>query len=73
MIESLWLQSGPCTRAAIFAFSEAGESDSARFHHNMISALAAGQPQTAREALVADISRPFTFLRKKLLSDEVAA
>ena len=73
MIESLWLQSGPCTRAAIFAFSEAGETDSARFHHNMIDALAAGKVQAAREALVADISRPFTYLRKKLLSNEVAA
>jgi DNA-binding GntR family transcriptional regulator len=73
MIESLWLQSGPCTRAAIFAFSEAGERDSARFHHNMIDALVAGKPQAAREALVADISRPFTFLRKKLLSKEAVA
>lgn len=73
MIESLWLQSGPCTRAAIFAFSEAGESDSAHFHLSMIEALAAGQAQAAREALVADISRPFAFLRKKLLSKEIAA
>ena len=70
MIESLWLQSGPCTRAAIFAFSEAGKSDSAHFHLNMIDALAAGDAQAAREALVADISRPFAFLRKKLLSKE---
>jgi DNA-binding GntR family transcriptional regulator len=73
MIESLWLQSGPCTRAAIFAFSEAGESDSAHFHLSMIEALAAGDAQAAREALVADISRPFAFLRKKLLSKEIAA
>ncbi|MDB5658888.1 MAG: GntR family transcriptional regulator [Cypionkella sp.] len=73
MIESLWLQSGPCTRAAIFAFSEAGESDSAHFHHNMIDALASGKAQAAREALVADISRPFAFLRNKLLSKEIAA
>ena len=73
MIESLWLQSGPCTRAAIFAFSEAGESDSAHFHLSMIEALTAGNAQAAREALVADISRPFAFLRKKLLSKEIAA
>ena len=73
MIESLWLQSGPCTRAAIFAFSEAGESDSAHFHLSMIEALASGRAADAREALVADISRPFAFLRKKLLSKESAA
>lgn len=73
MIESLWLQSGPCTRAAIFAFSEAGESDSAHFHLSMIEALAAGRATEARKALVADISRPFAFLRKKLLSKEIAA
>ena len=73
MIESLWLQSGPCTRAAIFAFSEAGESDSAHFHLSMIEALALGNAQAARKALVADISRPFAFLRKKLLSKEIAA
>ena len=73
MIESLWLQSGPCTRAAIFAFSEAGESDSAHFHHNMIEALAKGDAAASRAALIADISRPFAFLRKKLLSKEIAA
>lgn len=73
MIESLWLQSGPCTRAAIFAFSEAGESDSAHFHHAMVEALASGNAQAARDALVADISRPFAFLRKKLLSKDIAA
>ncbi|OYU39364.1 MAG: GntR family transcriptional regulator [Pseudorhodobacter sp. PARRP1] len=73
MIESLWLQSGPCTRAAIFAFSEAGESDSAHFHLSMVEALAAADATAARAALIADISRPFAFLRKKLLSKEIAA
>ena len=66
MIESLWLQSGPCTRAAIYAFSEAGEHDSARFHHAMLAALEAGDAVAARAALVGDISRPFAFLRNKL-------
>ena len=73
MIESLWLQSGPCTRAAIFAFSEAGERDAARFHLRMLDALAAGDPAAARAALVDDISRPFAFLRKKLLAEKVPA
>lgn len=73
MIESLWLQSGPCTRAAIFAFSEAGESDSAHFHLSMVEALAKADATAARAALIADISRPFAFLRKKLLSKEIAA
>ena len=77
MIESLWLQSGPCTRAAIFAFSEAAEeareTNSAHFHLNMIDALVAGNAQAAREALIADISRPFAFLLKKLLLKEIAA
>ncbi len=66
MIESLWLQSGPCTRAAVIAYSEAGESDAARYHHDMQNALAAGDAEAARRALVADISRPFAFLRNKL-------
>lgn len=65
MIESLWLQSGPCTRAAIFAFIEAGERDSARYHHAIVKALAARDPVAARAALVDDISRPFAFLRSK--------
>ena len=73
MIESLWLQSGPCTRAAIFAFTEAGESDSARFHHAILAALESGDAKAARAALVADISRPFAFLRHKIQSQEVAA
>ncbi len=66
MIESLWLQSGPCTRAAIHAFSEAGEHDTASFHRTLLSALDRGDAKTAREALVGDISRPFAYLRTKL-------
>jgi len=69
MIESLWLQSGPCTRAAIFAFSEAGERDAARFHLSLLDALAAGDGAGARAALVADSSRPFAFLREKHATD----
>lgn len=70
MIESLWLQSGPCTRAAIFAFSEAGEKDAARYHHAIVAALEQGDPDAARAALVDDISRPFAFLRNKLQMSE---
>ncbi len=66
MIESLWLQSGPLTRAAIYAFSEAGADDAARFHHDIMQALEAGDATTARAALVADISRPFAYLKDKL-------
>jgi DNA-binding GntR family transcriptional regulator len=69
MIESLWLQSGPCIRVAIYAFSEAGEVDTAHYHRSIVTALAAKDQQAAREALVADISRPFAFLRTKLLAD----
>ena len=66
MIESLWLQSGPLTRAAIYAFSEAGADDAARFHHDILQALEAGDATQARAALVADISRPFAYLKDKL-------
>lgn len=69
MIESLWLQSGPCIRVAIYAFSEAGEVDTARYHRAIVAALAAQDAQAAREALVADISRPFAYLRSKLETD----
>jgi DNA-binding GntR family transcriptional regulator len=69
MIESLWLQSGPFTRAAIYAFSEAGANDAARFHHDIVDALAKGDAQAARAALVADISRPFAYLSDKLAKE----
>jgi DNA-binding GntR family transcriptional regulator len=69
MIESLWLQSGPFTRAAIYAFSEAGANDAARFHHDIVEALAKGDAQAARAALVADISRPFAYLSDKLAKE----
>lgn len=68
MIESLWLQSGPCIRVAIYAFSDAGEVDTAHYHRSIVAALARQDAQAAREALVADISRPFAFLRDKLQS-----
>ena len=73
MIESLWLQSGPCTRAAIFAFSEAGERDAARFHHAILTALARSDAVAARQALVDDIARPFAFLRDKLNAERAEA
>lgn len=69
MIESLWLQSGPFTRAAIYAFSEAGAHDAARFHHDIVSALERNDPEAARAALVADISRPFAYLSDKLAKE----
>ena len=69
MIESLWLQSGPCIRVAIYAFSEAGEVDTAHFHRGIVAALSKQDADAAREALVADISRPFNFLRNKMQSE----
>lgn len=73
MIESLWLQSGPCSRAGTFAFSEAGQRDTARYHYEMVAALEARDAEAARAALAADISRPFAFLRRKLSAEAVAA
>ena len=73
MIESLWLQSGPCIRVAIYAFSGAGEVDTAQYHRRIVGALAARDVEAAREALAADISRPFDYLRSKMLADETAA
>jgi len=72
MIESLWLQSGPFTRAAIYAFSEAGAHDSARFHHAIVAALEAGDGKAARAALIDDISRPFAYLKDKLTKENAA-
>jgi DNA-binding GntR family transcriptional regulator len=72
MIESLWLQSGPCIRVAIYAFSDAGEVDTAHYHRSIVTALSNRDSQAAREALIADISRPFAFLRSKLQADAKA-
>lgn len=72
MIESLWLQSGPCIRVAIFAFSEAGEVDTAQYHRRIVSAIAEKDVNAAREALAADISRPFEYLRNKMLAEQKA-
>ncbi|MBD9597385.1 GntR family transcriptional regulator [Ensifer sp. ENS05] len=66
IIESLWLQSGPCIRMAIYAFAEAREKDTAFYHRQIVSALIARDADAAREALIADISRPFAYLRAKL-------
>jgi DNA-binding GntR family transcriptional regulator len=69
MIESLWLQSGPCIRVAIYAFTEAGEVDTAQYHRRIVSALAAKNVEAARDALAGDISRPFEYLRSKMLAE----
>jgi DNA-binding GntR family transcriptional regulator len=73
MIESLWLQSGPCIRVAIYAFSEAGEVDTAHYHRRIVGALSAKDVDAAREALAADISRPFDYLRSKMLAEQQSA
>ncbi len=72
MIESLWLQSGPCTRAAIFAFSDAGRHDADSHHIAILNALKARDAAAAQAALCADISRPFAVLRDKLGRKEAA-
>ena len=66
VIESLWLQSGPCTREAALAFTEAGETDTAHHHRAIVEALAASDGEAARAALIADISRPFATLSHRL-------
>ncbi|OLP57801.1 GntR family transcriptional regulator [Xaviernesmea oryzae] len=66
VIESLWLQSGPCIRAAALAFSATGEADTTHYHRTIVEALEAGDAGRARAALIADISRPFTTLRQRL-------
>lgn len=66
IIESLWLQSGPCIREAAYAFSEAGGVDTAHCHRVIVDALEAGDAGAARAALAADIERPFTALRQRL-------
>jgi DNA-binding GntR family transcriptional regulator len=64
MIESLWLQSGPCTRAGAEAFAASGESDTALFHHRILESLRKRDAGAARRALTADISRPFALLTR---------
>ncbi len=62
----------PCIRVAIYAFSEAGEVDTAQYHRRIVSALATKDVEAAREALAGDISRPFEYLRSKMLAEEQA-
>lgn len=69
MIESLWLQSGPCIREAAYAFSTSGESDTAHCHRMIVEALEVHDADAARAALIADISRPFDMLRALLLQE----
>lgn len=66
LIEGLWLQSGPCTRAAIEVFEQQGGRDAARFHRDIVEALRRGDAVAARAALLADIARPFDYLRARL-------
>ncbi|MCD1633165.1 GntR family transcriptional regulator [Martelella mediterranea] len=77
MIESLWLQSSPCTRFATYAFSRAIKDrvspDVDYYHRAMVNALERRDPDAARAALVTDISRPFTFLREQLQKSDTTS
>ena len=61
MIESLWLQSGPCTRYATYAFSRAINdrvSPEVDYDHRaMVNALERRDPDAARTALATDIAK----------------
>jgi len=69
IIESLWLQSGPCTRFAIHALSRLKDDDKDLFHRKIVHALRAKDAIKVREMLVGDMSRSFSFLRAKLQAE----
>lgn len=65
IIESLWLQSGPCVRAAALAFASGGPYSTLHFHAEIIDALEKGDVAGAKAALARDIGRAFGLLRKE--------
>jgi DNA-binding GntR family transcriptional regulator len=58
IIESLWLQFGPCLRVANERF-DGREGRGTNFHVEMVAALARGDAHAARKALESDIGRSF--------------
>jgi DNA-binding GntR family transcriptional regulator len=58
IIESLWLQFGPCLRIASERF-DGREGRGTNFHVEIVSALAGGDGRAARAALESDIGRSF--------------
>lgn len=66
IIESLWLQFGPCLRVASERF-DGREGRGTNFHVEIVAALARGDGKAARVALESDIGRSF-----KLVMDDDA-
>ncbi len=66
IIESLWLQSGPYVRAAADVYDDTRSNSATDHHHAILAALAVGDAETARAALVADIDFSFALLRERL-------
>ena len=66
IIESLWLQFGPCLRVASERF-DGREGRGTNFHVEIVDALARGDGKAARVALESDIGRSF-----KLVMDDDA-
>ncbi|MER9316241.1 GntR family transcriptional regulator [Mesorhizobium sp. M0659] len=73
IIESLWLQSGPCTRYAITAATAGGDIDADHYHKQITEALIARDAVKVRELIIADMTHSFGFLREKLKADEARA
>lgn len=69
IIESLWLQSGPCVRAAVLRFDPFSELSALHYHGEILAALEARDVEAARRALVSDISRAFDLLRDRPLDE----
>ena len=66
IIESLWLQSGPCVRAATELHDARRSLPATHHHHAILEALAVRDVAAARAALVADITFAFDLLRARL-------
>jgi DNA-binding GntR family transcriptional regulator len=64
IIESLWLQSGPCVRAAAMAFDPKSAIAAPHYHALIVTALKAGDRAAARAALAEDIGRAFAILKR---------
>jgi DNA-binding GntR family transcriptional regulator len=73
LIEGLWLQSGPVTRAAVITYAPARTQEASLFHFVILDALRAQDANGARAALLLDISRPFELLHSNLKESGGAA
>lgn len=72
IVQSLWMQSGPCVRASAIIYGQNPSMTAVHHHWTLIDALSARDADAAVAALHSDITQSFDLIRETLQHEDTA-